>query len=61
MSKDAGLSSRNGVVKDLRYGDPCPRCNAASGIDCCPICDGKCPIDCDVLPANYYEPRTANG
>lgn len=42
---------------DLRYGDLCPRCNAASGIDTCP-CDGKCPLDRDVLPPNYYEPRT---
>lgn len=47
-------------VADLRYGDLCPRCNAASGIDSCPWGDGdKCPIDVDPLPANYYEPRSA--
>lgn len=52
--------SKDGEVDDLRYGDLCPRCNAASGIDSCPRIGGECPIERDVLPLNYYEPRTAN-
>lgn len=43
---------------DLRYGDLCPRCNAASGIDPCPRAGDACPIARDVLPANYNKPRT---
>ena len=46
-------------VKDLRYGDLCPKCNAASGIDTCGSADDECPIAVDVLPENYYQPRTA--
>ena len=48
-------------VKDLRYGDLCPRCNAASGIDTCPVLDGKCPIAVKKLPPNYHRQRRANG
>ena len=43
---------------DLRYGDLCQRCNAASGIDTCPVLDGKCPLDVGgKLPKNYYKQR----
>lgn len=43
---------------DLRYGDRCSRCGAASGIDTCPnVGNGKCPIHVVKLPKNYYETR----
>ena len=51
------MTERSDAPKDLRYGDLCPRCNAASGIDTCPCVTGKCPLEVDKLPKNYYEPR----
>lgn len=57
MPKEMELDEK-GKVKDLRYGDLCPRCNAASGIDTCPILDDNCPLDVGkVLPKNYYTLR----
>lgn len=44
---------------DLRYGDHCQRCNAASGIDPCPNAGEDCPIARNVLPPNYYTLRAA--
>lgn len=50
---------------DLRYGDLCPRCNAASGIDPCPhsastaLGGNACPLYRVELPKNYYKPRSA--
>lgn len=42
-------------MKSLKYGDLCPRCNAASGIDTCPIGGGKgCPLEVKKLPKDYY-------
>lgn len=52
----SATSTNRADATELRYGDLCPRCNAASGIDCCPCLDGKCPIDVPTSP-NYYEPR----
>lgn len=47
--------------KSLRYGDLCPRCNAASGIDPCPTGAKDCPLDLgdEPLPKDYYPPRSA--
>lgn len=57
--KPKTLSATNShTAKDgLRYGDLCPRCNAASGIDTCPCRTGVCPLAVKVLPKNYYQPR----
>lgn len=54
-----GANSQTAKVKDLRYGDLCPRCNAASGIDPCPNALGgpECPLYRVTLPTNYYKPR----
>lgn len=43
--------------RDLRYGDLCQRCNAASGIDTCPNAGENCPLEVKRLPKNYYKSR----